>query len=739
MTARRHLPDDDRSFPFEGGSDHYGALLAQLLGRIKRAADDDLAALWSEAGRCISELGACSVTIMVNSAGSWFDLRRLETPDLAIDHGATFKQPPVNEPDKIAGEQLLVIRPGAIVAKLKTAVIDTARTAALEALAHGIDMALALCDGRQRLARNVGELDVLRTVATRILEITDLDALFLLVSHETRTLLGSDICGVMLREGNEVVMRSCVGHFAAETARLRMEAGVGVAGQVLQSGELCMVPNYVESEIITHDFVPLARTEKVRSALAVPIISRNAIIGVLEVWRRQPSIFTANDCRLLQSLAGLTSIAIDNARLMASRAQAASELAAAHTTLAERYDTIVQAAEFQRATARLLLTNDPLPSVARKTADFTQGTIFILNRELGVDAAHGACSGDETVLSALARFLGSAHPLSEEPAAGVAEGRQVFALPVSTATEALGWIAWVGDKEPQEVARLSLGHVAVSTAMHLLERRRIARERTETLEGLLWDLLEGTEPVRAAAIDRARELRVPIRGRMRVVLVMLEGLQGQQSDESRHGQVHDDIVNRIRLSEIGRAAHIVGVRGGQARLLVRDGDMAGLTASLTALLNQLRKLFPFLSLSAGVSGVCDNLQLLPSSLREALVGAEVARHRTNDTVAFYEDAGILGLMIDLRDKVDMRRISDQILGGVVRENDQTRQTLLSTLAAYFVADCSQTEAALRLNVHQKTIAYRLAKISVLSGLDLSRHQDRLLLDVATKLRLMLQD
>lgn len=721
--------------PEEQGED---VSLSLLLARIKRAADQDTADAWTEAQYCLSELARCPVTIMVNAAGSWFDFRQLKNPDLAIEHGPAADAGALPEPTGTSGEQLLTIRPGSIVARLRTPVIDVARSAQLDVMALAIDMALELYDGRQRLARNVSELDVLRTVATRILEITDLDDLLLLVSHETKRLLISDICGVMLREGNEVVMRSCVGYFAAETSRLRMEAGVGVAGQVLASGEPCIVSNYVESEIITHDFVPLARLEKVRSALAVPIISRNAIIGVLEVWRRQPSNFTDNDQRLLQSLAGLASIAIDNARLMQSRERAAAGLSKAHDELAKRYDAITQAAAFQREISRLFLNRDPLQAIAAKTADFTNGSIFLLHRDLTVEATK---IFDEEVsarlMDALPRLLGSSTGLSEEPVTGIVEDIYVFALPISSGTEALGWVVWADRSEYSEVVRLSLGHVALSTAMHLLERRRIARERTETLEGLLWDLLEGSEPVRAAAIDRAREMRVPVHGRMRVILISLSSSSAGEGDESWQGQFREDIANRIRMSEIGRSAHIAGIRGDQARLLCRDGDRVSLSTSINILVKELRQAFPSLAPAAGISSVCDNVQLLPTGLREALVALEVARHRNQATVTFYDEIGVLGLLINLRDRVDMRRVSNQILGDIAIEPEQSRRTLLDTLAAYFASDCSQVDTASRLNVHQKTVAYRLVKISKLSGLNLARHQDRVLMDIATKLNVML--
>jgi DNA-binding PucR family transcriptional regulator len=52
---------------------------------------------------------------------------------------------------------------------------------------------------------------------------------------------------------------------------------------------------------------------------------------------------------------------------------------------------------------------------------------------------------------------------------------------------------------------------------------------------------------------------------------------------------------------------------------------------------------------------------------------------------------------------------------------------------FFESDCSQRVAAERLFVHHKTLRYRLERIRQLTGLDLSRHEDRMRADFALRL------
>ena len=55
--------------------------------------------------------------------------------------------------------------------------------------------------------------------------------------------------------------------------------------------------------------------------------------------------------------------------------------------------------------------------------------------------------------------------------------------------------------------------------------------------------------------------------------------------------------------------------------------------------------------------------------------------------------------------------------------------LLATLRAFLQAECSQRAAAERLFIHHKTLRYRLEQIRSLTGLDLSKHSDRVRADL----------
>ena len=88
----------------------------------------------------------------------------------------------------------------------------------MDTLRQCVALALQNCELQRVATQNLDEVQSLQRVATRMLKSHDLGEILLNITQEAKRLLDSDICGVMLREGEEVVMRRCVGNHSAETA-----------------------------------------------------------------------------------------------------------------------------------------------------------------------------------------------------------------------------------------------------------------------------------------------------------------------------------------------------------------------------------------------------------------------------------------------------------------------------------------------------------------------------------------
>jgi signal transduction histidine kinase len=98
-----------------------------------------------------------------------------------------------------------------------------------------------------------------------------------------------------------------------------VKPGLGMGGWVLANGRPFLTDHYLTDPRIVHDpiYDRSTRDEGIVSALALPIMLKGEIIGLLGVTNRRPVAFTDQDVDTLQRLAQQAAIAIANARLYA--------------------------------------------------------------------------------------------------------------------------------------------------------------------------------------------------------------------------------------------------------------------------------------------------------------------------------------------------------------------------------------------------------------------------------------
>jgi len=701
------------------------ASIESALRRIANASERGHPALFVEAELVFAQVvDAPGARTLIYAAGAWrawddLDDTRLEA---AIS------------PD----ERFVVVRPDRIGVLLQGYQASRERDHLLAALAIAFDLGL-LAYERRHITTYDGELDVLQRLAHRILRSHDLQEILILLTHETRRLFGADICGIMLREGDELVMQRCEGNLSLDTATLRMQQGQGVAGQVLATKKPCHVEDYVASNTISGDFMNLARIEMVRSALAAPLLSQDDVIGVLEVWRRQITAFTDYDTQRLVALANLTSLAVENARLAQARETVVAQLASTNAALTARYEVIGSSAAFQSELIRLQLEGKTLDDTAERAALHLESDVVILNADLRVEGSwprpRYLC---EPFISSIRKAV-RASPVATGSSARVRhEDREVLIQAAIAGSECLGYVALIKDGSFDDGDELGLSQVAVAASLSFSERRSTARARAETLSAVLWDVLEGSESVRRFALARARDFHINLEGDQRVFLCSVDGIE---SFAANQGWSAAELgVFRRRLEQSHRAiesftdcVRLSGMRGNMLALICDKGAARNPDACGDELARAIARHGSGLSVHVGVSSLLSGGMSLGGADREARISLEVARQRGPVATARYEDAGIIGLLLSLRDEADVQKLVRTIFGPLLDEKPESRDLLLRTLDAFFKANCSRQAAAKELGIHEKTVVYRLGKIQQLTGLNLALHEKRLLADIALRM------
>lgn len=150
----------------------------------------------------------------------------------------------------------------------------------------------------------------------------DLDTTLVRVAELVRKVIDYDIFAILLlnEKTQELRFRFQVGHAREVVEGLRIKVGEGVTGAAAQLREAVLVGD------VTKEPHYISAVPTVRSELAIPLIVKNRVIGVIDIESPLPNHFTEEHKRLLTLIASRMAVGIENARLHTRTTQQARTL-----------------------------------------------------------------------------------------------------------------------------------------------------------------------------------------------------------------------------------------------------------------------------------------------------------------------------------------------------------------------------------------------------------------------------
>jgi sigma-B regulation protein RsbU (phosphoserine phosphatase) len=165
------------------------------------------------------------------------------------------------------------------------------------------------------------DLSYLLRLAEALNNTLDLRTLLKRTSELVRIVIPYRIFAILLLDESEkeLRMRFQIGH-TAEVERARIPLGEGVVGRVAQTRNAILINDVSKVENY------IAANDAVRSELAVPLINKNRVIGVLDIESEEVDHFRPEHLHLLTLTASRIGQAIQNARLYARVSRQAQTL-----------------------------------------------------------------------------------------------------------------------------------------------------------------------------------------------------------------------------------------------------------------------------------------------------------------------------------------------------------------------------------------------------------------------------
>jgi sigma-B regulation protein RsbU (phosphoserine phosphatase) len=139
----------------------------------------------------------------------------------------------------------------------------------------------------------------------------DLETTLRRVAELVRKVIDYEIFAILLlnERTQELKFRFQLGYPREFAERARVKVGEGVTGRAAQLREAVLVDD------VTKEGGYIAAIPNVRSELAIPLIVKNRIIGVIDLEAREPGYFTDDHKRLLTLIASRMAVGIENAQL----------------------------------------------------------------------------------------------------------------------------------------------------------------------------------------------------------------------------------------------------------------------------------------------------------------------------------------------------------------------------------------------------------------------------------------
>lgn len=169
-------------------------------------------------------------------------------------------------------------------------------------------------------------LEALFVIATEISSTLQLEEVLRRVAAQACRLMEARVSSILLIDKEAGTLRPAATHGASEDylAQPDREVATSLTGEVIRTGRPLYIPDVREET--QYRVSAVARREGLCTLLSVPLRTKTAVIGVLNVYTAEPRSFEENDIRLLMLLASQSAIAIENATLHRDEMEARERL-----------------------------------------------------------------------------------------------------------------------------------------------------------------------------------------------------------------------------------------------------------------------------------------------------------------------------------------------------------------------------------------------------------------------------
>ena len=210
----------------------------------------------------------------------------------------------------------------------------------LSIIGHQVGGAIENARLYQETARRSQQISTLAQVGQVIASGRYLEEMLQLIVRMIAEMMQARVCSIMLvdNQKNELVLKAAKCSSEEYWQRPNLKIGKSLISRVVKERAPLMVRDVTKEE--GYRYPELASKEGVRSLLSVPMIFKDHVIGVINVYSAEERTYSNEDLRVLSTVADQASLAFENTKL--SVAIQESQEALQTRKLIERAKSILQ-------------------------------------------------------------------------------------------------------------------------------------------------------------------------------------------------------------------------------------------------------------------------------------------------------------------------------------------------------------------------------------------------------------
>ncbi|HEX5418003.1 MAG TPA: helix-turn-helix domain-containing protein [Chloroflexota bacterium] len=331
------------------------------------------------------------------------------------------------------------------------------------------------------------------------------------------------------------------------------------------------------------------------------------------------------------------------------------------------------------------------------------------------------------------RFAGEIDARAEPPTARVeVAGGAALAAPVVVRDVIAAFLCLLGD-EFSDDDQVALARGCQVCALELAKQEAVTEAERRLRGGFFDDLLEGSQESVEALIARGRRLGYDL---LRPYVMLALSPDGPGTSSPRFPEALERVTREAAQFLQGRRATglVTPRRDLVAVFLGAEGAAADEPARRFG--EELRDYLSGpvgISVSIGLGGSHPGLPGLRRGFQEAAQASQIGREFFGPgQVTAYPDLGVYRLLYAFRTSEELRTFCQETLGPLLEYDEKNSTAYVETLDAFFQHDASLRAAADALFLHRNSLAYRLKRISEISGFNLDSLEDRFRLQLALK-------